>query len=375
MPVVDVGSKLPSIYLDRFQPTEGVMYRLSVLDTRAIATEFHFLDLPARDIKGSYQCIQGVCCTACGRRSQSYNVPVYVYQNPTQNTGGEIQVWKMSAPQWKKFSDMAMQVDFKQYDIVLQASKRGWGLDMTYSVVPDVLLRQYWTPEQREQIPQSVESFYQLGEASLVNPMTFNDWQQLLYACGFDLQNMQWPGGVNPFSHVNARGAVGSAVAPMPPVAPSSGVLPPVPGMAVPPPLTPVPQFPGQVGGTILQPPALAPAPLPASVQAPAVPVSRSSGVSPGYGLTPTPVVNASPAQKIPQSQIPSPAPAQVFSPAQAVSVGNVTGGVPLGTVPVIPQSAPLQPAIPVPAGSVEQSNIVPGQQEITAAEMDVLLS
>jgi hypothetical protein len=418
MPVVSVGQKLPSIYLDRFQPVEGLTYRISVLDTNAIATEFHFIDIPSRGVKGSYQCIQGACCAAFGRRSQTYNVPIYVYrESQPRTTDGELQVWRMTAPQWKKFSDMAMAVDFKVYDIMLVAQKRGYGMDLTYSAVPDVKLRDYWSPEQREQIPQSVESFYQLGEASLTNPMAFNDWNQLLYECGFDLQNMQWPGGQSPMSQGNAQRSVGRGFgAAMLPQPPSQGILPPVPGMA---PAQVAPQVMPQgvvgLGGPpVMQPtppaPGAVPMPVLASVwkdpapQPPVVPVQTA--VFPAFGLgVPTPggasqvpgaapsvvqmfpdngtgtpamlPTNASP-QSPPQPQgvvqFPGVEPGPVVT-AQPPQAQAVTSGVPLGTAPVIPQTAMPVPVVATPAPQAPDTNTIPGQQEITMEEMNELLS
>jgi hypothetical protein len=371
MPIVSVGQKLPSVYLDRFQPVEGLMYRISVLSTDAIATEFHFIDIPSRNVKGSYQCIKGACCEAFGRRSQTYNVPIYVYQNPTQSTEGEIQVWRMTAPQWKKFSDMAQTVDFTVYDIMLVAQKRGFGMDLTYSAVPDVRLRDYWSAEQKEQIPQAVASFFQLGEASLVDPMSFNDWNQLLYNCGFDLQNMQWPGGQPPMSQGNARGSMGFS-APQLPVAPALGVLPPVPATAEAPrrsysltpqggvssPAAPVLQPPPPVF-TSLPKPETAPQPIQFPVPGQSLGTS-SPAPPPGFEKIPVGGVGAgaqlvTPAPVIPQSAV-----------APAV-------GVPLGTAPVIPQ-----PTVPVEVASAAQppdGNMIPGQVEISMEEMDQLLS
>jgi hypothetical protein len=401
MPVVSVGQKLPSIYLDRFQPVEGLTYRLSVLHTDAIATEFHFIDIPSRGIKGTYQCIQGSCCAAFGRRSQTYNVPVYVYQNPSQTTEGEVQVWRMTAPQWKKFSDMAVMGDFLHYDIMLVAQKRGYGLDLSYSVVPDVKLRDYWSAEQKEQIPQAVASFYQLGEASLVDPMTFNDWNQLLYDCGFDLQNMQWPGGQSPMSSVGARRSIGGAVSP-PALAmmPSVGVLPPVPGTSGF--IQPMPSM--SISNTqaspVMQPPTPAPAQLPVMPQPVSItpqPVSvPPPGYStvpqpvsvppPGYSTVPQPVAQATqpvatvtpPDGLVPQQPktIQFPATSAVPGSPVAQATAPTVEGVPLGVGPVIPQTAAKIPVMEQAQSLPNQvGNTIPGQQEITMEEMNQLLS
>jgi hypothetical protein len=403
MPVVSVGQKLPSIYLDRFQPVEGLTYRISVLDTRAIATEFHFIDIPARGIKGTYQCIQGACCAACGRRSQTYNLPIYVYQNPSQSTEGEVQTWRLTAPQWKKFSDLAQTVDFMVYDIMLVAQKQGYGMNLSYSAVPDVKLREYWSAEQREQISQAVASFFQLGEASLVEPMTYNDWNQLLYDCGYDLQNMQWPGGQSPMGMGGARKSVGSAVvAPPLQIAPSAGILPPVPGMA------PFPQQPGMlqqqplpqgvVGSAsrpIMQPVSAQnwapvqtghsgvsapPVAIPSPGQVGQPPPAHSAIVNPVF-IQPAgaqPVEHTSGYLHREEPYVPSPDQVvhdpTVSVQAQTAGVGTPVSGVPLGTAPVIPQTAVVPPAATF-AGPAPVVNSVPGQQAISMEEMDQLLN
>ena len=360
MAIVAPGEKLPSVFLDRFQPAENVTYRLSVLDVRAIAIESHFVDIPSKQIKGVYQCIQGVCCQAAGRRRQTYNVLVYVYRDPTRSTEGDIQVWQLTAPQWKKFSDIAVQLNLQEYDLTLTASKRGYGMDLSYSAVPDVRMRQYWSPAQHEQLRLAVDSFLTSGEGSLVHPMTLNDWQQLLYDCGYDLQNQMWPGGQNPMNPISAKNAIGRAV------------LPPAPSVGgIPPGFSPVasrsvqqasqfgfPQQPqGQVGGVLFQP---------QPVQAGVVPQSVQASIPVGVPAFPqaAPVQSAgfqiSPASNIPaQRAVPPPS------------------GVPLGTAPVMPTSSVAMPAVGGVQSVSSVSNVqneVPGTEEISAEELNKML-
>jgi hypothetical protein len=237
-------------------------------------------------------------------------------------------------------------------------------MDLTYSGVPDVKLRDWWTPEQKEQIQQSVASFYQLGEASLVNPMSFNDWNQLLYDCGYDLQNMQWPGGQAPMSQGNARRSVGLGVSVLPP---SPGILPPVPGMAQ-------PQRPqgvvGSGGPPILQPPSPMAGYVPSSgslPQRPALvqfPATQSSSYPPVGGGH---IAGASGAGVVPLETAP------VF-PGRAVS-GVAVSVIPPGTEPVIPHSSGLVEVVAPSPPSLSDANTILGQQEITMAEMEQLLS
>jgi len=375
--IVSPGEKLSSVYLDRFQPAENVVYRLSVLDVRAIATESHFVDVPSRNVKGVYQCIQGVCCQAFGRRRQTYNVLIYVYRDPTRSTEGEIQVWQMTAPQWKKFSDLAVQVNLAEYDLTLTASKRGLGMDLAYSVVPDVKMRQYWSADQAQQLHMAVESFYKMGEDSLVQPMALNDWNQLLYDCGYDLQNGMWPGGQSPMHTGAARSAIGRAM--------GGAVLPPVPAMGgLPPGFTPqspapaptsyqyqvmgqntvqarsVPQ--GQVGGTVMQPPQ-----VPAGVVPPSVTV-QNNVIPVGGGLPQAASVTGT-GLAFPSVPANLPMPGAVPPPMGIPS----SQGVPLGTAPVVPGVQAVESPQLGAIGAAQQ-NEIPGTIEMSAEEFNSML-
>ena len=330
MAIVSIGEKLPATYLERFDPAENVVYRISILATKAIAVEFHWVDVPSKNIKGVFQCIQGVCCQAWGRRSQTYNVPIYVYRNPQQSTEGEIMVWQMTPARWKKFSDLALQVDLGVYDIMLTAQKRGLGLDQSYSVVPDIKLRDYWTPDQKNQLHLAAESFFQMGEASLINPMALNDWNQLLYDVGYDLQNQCWPGGQSPLNSGSAFTAIRGAV--------QAPALPPAP----PPGFNQVQQMPSTPVATVFQP---AP-PLPGAVPKPIVST-----------VMPT-TATVQPMQPPSQSVLPT-------QSAQPMASS-------FGTVPAVSQTF-----APPPNNQVNvqvPSNEVPVAMEITAEELNKML-
>ena len=365
MAIVSPGERLPATYLERFDPAENVTYRISVLATSAIAVEFHWVDVPSKGIKGTYQCIQGACCQAFGRRSQTYNVPIYVYKNPQLNTEGEIQVWQMTPARWRKFSDLALQVDLTKYDLTLTAQKRGLGMDQSYSVMPDYNFRDYWTPDQKEQLRIAVESFYQMGESSLVNTMNYNDWNQMLYDCGYDLQNMMWPGGQTPMNSGAAFTAIKGAVA--------APALPPAPGYAA---VAPAIPKPGMVGGVVFQPPAPGFAPVPqaaGTLPSPAAQPSPFSGVVPshtvaGSGQAPQASVSVG---AVPQAGLAAPSHPSVAPVIHGAS--PMASAVPLGTAPAMPAMASVQP-LP-PQGFSAPQNEVSGTEEITAEELNKLIS
>ena len=375
--IVQPGEKLPATYLERFEPAENVVYRISVLSTAALAVEFHWLDVESKNLKGTYQCIQGMCCQAFGRRSQSYNVPIYVYKNPSSgSTDGDIYVWQMSTPRWKKFSDLALQADLTQWDLTFTSQKRGQGTDWSYSVLPDYRFRDYWPPEQKEQLKIAVESFYQMGESAVLgNLMNYNSWMQLLYDVGYDTQNQCWPGGQSPMNAGAAFQAVNRASV-LPP-APPTGFLPQ--GQAP----QALPVAPGAVSGVIFQPSA----PSHGSVPIGGVPGNAPPQAQLGYtvnGGVPQGTVGSVPMGSQGQmgfsvSGAPTP-PLPSSTSVGAVPMGGQTPppAVPLGTAPNMPQSVapnhnPASPPVPQPQAQVNEASS--GSLEITAEELNTMIS
>jgi len=385
MAIVRPGEKLPATYLERFDPAENVIYRISVLSTDAIATEHHWVDVPSKDIKGVYQCIQGACCHAMGRRMQNYSVPIYVYRQ-AGSVEGDIYVLQMTPSRWKKFSDLALQLQggLLQYDLTFTASKRGQGMDWSYSILPDAKYRDYWSPEQREQLNIAVQSFYQMGESSLVTPMSFNDWNQLLYDIGYDVVNQCWPGGQSPMNAGKSFGAISKAVG-------VGSILPPPPPAGF---VPTQPHVPNIANGVIMQPSA----PMSPQAAIPTMPVSM--GIPPSNGMQTSPPVPTS-APAVPPGQgfhnvtgygVPQQPNLQQAPQSMGVPNGYVaaTPAVPLGTAPVMPQQPAAQPSMATPAAVMPQSvsqgvvapstvpvmqNTVPTEKlEITADELNRML-
>ena len=353
MPIVEAGQRLPAAYLERFDPAENVRYRMSVLSTSAVAVDFHWLDIPSKDVKGTYQCIQGLCCQAFGRRSQSYNLLIYVYRDST-STAGDLYTWNMTPARWRKFSEFAISpgIDLMQYDVTFHSEKRGQGTDWSYSVLPDPKFRDYWSAEQKEQLKVAVDSFFQMGESSVLgNMMNYNDWASLLHDVGYDVHNQCWPGGQSPMNSGSAFQAIGHAVhAPTLPPAPA-GYLPSQPAVS---------QVHQQ--GVLPQPGIIFQPTTPPAGTIPMATTGLIAPVQPSYGLTPPPGVL--PAEPVITTNIPAMAP-----PTTTV------GSVPLGTAPVMPtqqvqpQVVPnMAPVMPV------QTNEVTGVQEITADELNAML-
>ena len=320
MPVYSIGEKAPSVYLERFDPPTGLPTgtRLSVLDTRAIGVDTHFVDIPSRNVKGFYQCIQGACCHAFGRRGQSYGVPVYVYPQEG-STAGEVQMWNMSPSLWGRLSMMFPGDSLLKTDIIVYRSKQGGGTKFEFTAptgdrAAHPNYRAYMSQEQLDLLAQTVSSFFAMGDEAMCRPMVMDSWNQLLYDVGYDLNAMAWPGGVNPMDQRGAFGAVKGAVAPALPAAPMGGGLPALPS-----------------------------APTAGAPQQFVAPNGQVAG-----GIAHAPPTNAVPQGAVPPAQ-PSVSGAAPSSPAPGLAV--TTPAQPTGSL--TPQAAPLPPAsanMPVPA-------------------------
>ena len=376
MPVYSIGEKAPSVYLERFDPPTGLPTgtRVSILDTRAIGVDTHWVDIPSRNVKGFYQCIQGACCHAFGRRGQSYGVPIYVYQQEG-STAGEVQSWNMSPALWGRLSMMFPGDSLLKTDIVVFRSKQGAGTKYEFTAptgdraaYPNY--RAHMSQEQLELLAQTVHSFFAMGDEAMCRPMVMDTWNQLLYDVGYDLNAMAWPGGVNPMEQRGAFGAVKAAASPALPSAPVAGGLPALPGAA-----PSLPQAPGvqpqaqmfanpagQVAGGIAHAPPTHAVPQGAvPTQPPAVP--EGAPVAPGSALTP-----------VRGMSVTTPAPAN-GAPTQA----------PLGTVPHVAAqppgftpapgtgtAAPGAPQAPAANNTVEAALV---GTEMSAEELNNLLA
>lgn len=206
MPILNFGEKLPSVYLEKFNPPENVATRVSILALQAIGVEAHWLDYEHAGYKGLYKCCGGICCKAFGTRSQMYHVPVYVYTNPTQNAQGQLMDWSMTKTVYNMICDYAQRYNLLEWDLDVVKTRQGQGTRTNMTIVPDVKMRAYWTPEQKATVDESVRVFYQIGETTLAQDCDENKYMQILTELGYDFQT-------NTFPQIAASGFKGSNVA------------------------------------------------------------------------------------------------------------------------------------------------------------------
>lgn len=241
MPIIKMGESLPSLYLQNFKPEVNVTKRIAILATDVLAIESHWLDVPALGIKGSYTCVGGTCCSI-NRKWQQYCIPVFEFSN--ENGQGEFKVWRMTSTTYAQVTALAKNFDITKCDIQVTAFQQGNGTRSAVSFCPEGTYRANWTPDIISLINQSVEHFYREGEHMLVNPMSENEYQQILQAIlssGGSVTGDSYSVGVQAIGQSKPQGYIQA------PTVQASPVVPTVPtvGVVNRPESTPVSQFSG----------------------------------------------------------------------------------------------------------------------------------
>lgn len=335
MPILNMGEKLNSLYLERFSPPENVPVRISVLSKQVIGTEYHWVDLPRADVKGSFKCCGGSCCQIFGVRNQNYHVPVFVYSNP-QGTEGAIFDWSMTKSVYNDLCTLASRYDITQYDIEVVVTRLGQGRRTALTLVPEASRRTQMAPDQLESINSSVQAFFQVGEQTLVQDMTEQGYIEMAMRGGYNFQTRSFDMGL-----------------------PMGGTGAGMPNMLTPPTYNPIPTMP-YVEAPIGAPPVMPPPIMPtASTGVPPIPPVSNTGFPP---QVPPVEIHASPVQAgtVPPVQT---APVQV-PPVQAVPVQPAPAQ-------VVPEPVQTQQAI---APSQTTPPNVGEVKPLTADEIDSLL-
>lgn len=190
MPVMQLGEKLNSLYLERFSPPENVPIRVSVLSTSIIATEYHWVDIPRADVKGSFKCCGGSCCQLFGVRRQAYHIPIYVYSG--QDTSGSIFDWAMTKSVYNDLCALASRYDLTKYDLEVVVTRLGQGRRTAINIVPDGSRRSAMTQQQIDSLTESVNAFISSGESTLVQDMNEQGYLDLAVRGGYNFQTHSW---------------------------------------------------------------------------------------------------------------------------------------------------------------------------------------
>lgn len=369
MAILSFGEHLPPVYLERFNPPENQVTRISILAQQVVGIESHWVDLPILGIKGMYRCTGGICCSsgAFGRRSQYYHLPIYVYTNPQVSAEGQIMDWSLTKTVYDSIVTLAQRYDLTKWDLDVVKTVQGQGTRTNFTIVPDVQMRIYWTPEQTQKINESVQMFYSIAESTLVQEANDQTYQEMLMQAGFNFETKQFP-QLPQSNYKGANVAIGSAV--MPPMG-ASAPRTSLPGMVAPamptPPQIGTPASPVSTGSS---------APLSTGTMPQ---IQSASPVSPTIGSP----VTLSTGTQIPQTPSASPVPSTIGTPAQpAMSTGTPPGApVPPIGQPVVQnifqQMAPLGQSTPSSVvASPAQPNTVPGAKatELSDADIDALL-
>lgn len=352
MAILNFGEHLPPVYLERFNPPENQVVRISVLSTQTVGVESHWVDLPTLGIKGMYRCTGGVCCSsgAFGRRSQYYHLPVYVYNNPTQTAEGQLMDWSLTKTIYDSLVTVAQRYDLTKWDLDVVKTVQGQGTRTNFTIVPDIQMRNYWTPEQAQKIAESVQTFFSIAESTLVQEANDQIYMEMLTNAGYNFETKQFPQLAASAYH-GANVAISQAIVqPMGigqrPQAPAMGLLGSQPSGVMPPPPqiqngSPLPLNTGSPApiGTVTTAQAQTSSPAPLNTGSPA-PAQTITG-------TPNPVTTGAPQMQVPPQtfgQMPNATPQPQFTsqPIPQTSFPNMqTVGQPASTAPgnTIPQA------------------------------------
>lgn len=379
MAILNFGDHLPPVYLERFNPPENQAVRISVLSLQVVGVESHWVDLPTLGIKGMYRCTGGVCCSsgAFGRRSQYYHLPVYVYNNPNVSAEGQLMDWSLTKTVYDSLVQTAQVSNLLEYDLSVIKTVQGQGTRTNFTIVPEIKMRAYWTPEQAQKINESVQMFFQIAESTLVQEANDQIYMDMLTQAGYNFETHQFP-AIPASNYHGANVAISQAVVPPMGIGqraapamglPNAGGFPGAQSMGMPTP----PQIGNpQVGtGSPIPPQTGSPAPLSTGIMPQ---IQSASPTFPQTGSPTQPSVSTGTSQPFVQNQ-----PAQVAVQSAAPGFGQM----PQASVPPTPPQFTQQP---VPQASFQTMQpqgtpAVPGNtipqgsaKELSEQDIDALL-
>lgn len=191
MAVLNWGEALDSPYLQILKPAVGVTMRIAFLDVeRIVAQQFHYLDDAFGDFKGSYQCSGGVCCSVCGLPQQRYYLPIWVYNNPQVSAEGSVKALRITKSQYDTFLQLKAGVDFYNTDFLVITKQKGRSSQTDFFPCQDASILD---PGVRQELYNSLETFYRFAEESLAKPMNEETWTNIFVQCGVDVTGADVP--------------------------------------------------------------------------------------------------------------------------------------------------------------------------------------
>jgi hypothetical protein len=296
--------------MEQWRPAAGTLAVVSILDLRSIATRSHWVDLQDLGVRDRCQCVDGVCCKAFGMPYVTYYFPIWVYDSPGSVEGGFF-VWGVTPTQYKNLINVAQAGNLLQFDLQVQVTQQGQGLQTSFTIMPSSQLRSMMGEEMKADLDKSVKGFFE-SESQLCKPMTEAGYSQLLMQAGYDFQS----GLPLPKRQQAQMGFYPQGI-------PQSGYG----------------YQPQQLGYTPSQTPQM-PAPQAPSSPPPAFQQGSSQVVEASVEVVPTPAQNAGPVQGQPQQAVPAPQtqpqptpPVQQYQPA---TQGEVNSAPP--TSPITPE-------------------------------------
>lgn len=189
MPIIKFGEKLRTPYLERFSPQDNIEYRLAILEfDPIIGVIFHYLD--ENDYKGSFQCIQGVCCEVNGVPQMRYFLPVWVYKG-LNTYEGELKVLQITKYQYENFSKLAGDFDLRSVDWKVMTQRKGRGKDTSIQAIPGNMWLASAPEDYLAQVSESLQVYFAMAEQTLIRPMNEEDWYKCIRDIGIDIVSLR----------------------------------------------------------------------------------------------------------------------------------------------------------------------------------------
>ncbi len=298
MPVIEFGTKMKSPFLEQWRPEPGTLTVISLLRLNPIGTRSHWVDLPEISMKDRCECVEGVCCQAFKQAWLTYYFPIWVYDTPS-SVEGSFYILAATATQYRNLINLAQAGDLMHFDVQVQCTQQGTGIQVIFSVIAHSPLRESMNDEMKAKLEASVMGFYS-SEKTLCRPMTVEAYNQLLMQVNYDFRS-----GLPLIRKENNSS--------------NAGFYPQgVPGVPQ------YPQVPTQVLQTAQQIPNQIAPPAPQVPAAPVMPQQPVPPVQPAPQVQAPPVTAAPPIPTAPQETVPPPVPAAPVGP-QPTSTNKVS--------------------------------------------------
>ena len=194
MPVLEFGQTLATSELQNFRPVVGVPSYISILKhDSVIANEVFWAPKDiGLDIFGPFQSDSLLAKKAFGSPSVYYTFPIFVH-NSLQDAGGVMMIWRVTKTVYNLIVETAAVADLDKFSLQISTQKQGQGTRTSITPIPSPLLRDYWPPEFKQQIVDSVNYWFEVSQTSLYRNISENELISELQQVGYDFNTNTFP--------------------------------------------------------------------------------------------------------------------------------------------------------------------------------------